>query len=319
MVMNLIDSVNILNGNAYIVKSQEHLSQKDNDFDKIYNKQCHEAGLDEIFAEASEKYGVNLSVLKAVAFIESNFRTNAVSKSGAMGVMQLMPYTAEAYGVADPFDAKQNIEGGAKLLAELLDKYDGNVTLSAAAYNAGSGAVSKYGGVPPYDQTVRYVQKLNDALGGLLTEDSWTVDGAKPTKLEASGGSAQLARNIYVQNQSSSGFLAYSSGIMIKEKTVQEESAREILPAAADGRETVLQDKVADEMPKVADKALKKEAQDAYADEKSVQAPEYTQERMAAMASGVLAAENILRSSPSSLYEAQATVISPLIAQIREL
>ena len=95
--------------------------------------------------------------------------------------MQLMPFTSESYGVTDPFDAKQNIYAGAQLLSELLDNYNGNATLALAAYNAGSGSVQKYGGVPPYDETVNYINKINDILGGSLAGDSKTVDGASTT------------------------------------------------------------------------------------------------------------------------------------------
>lgn len=92
-----------------------------------------------------------------------------------------MPYTAESYGVTDPFDARQNVYAGAQMLSELLDSYDGNATLALAAYNAGSGSVQKYGGVPPYEETLNYISKINDILGGVLANDSTTVDGAYAT------------------------------------------------------------------------------------------------------------------------------------------
>lgn len=99
--------------------------------------------------------------------------------------MQLMPYTAESYGVTDPFDARQNVYAGAQMLSELLDSYDGNATLALAAYNAGSGSVQKYGGVPPYEETLNYISKINDILGGALANDSTTVDGAYATDFTA--------------------------------------------------------------------------------------------------------------------------------------
>lgn len=179
--MNLVEAVNILDGNAYIVKQTETEYTSSLEFDSIYNKKCVENNLDELFENASEKYGVDVNLLKAVGFVESSFRADAVSKSGAMGVMQLMPYTAEEYGVDDPYDAEQNIEGGAKLLRDLLEKYDGNITLCVAAYNAGSGAVDRSGGVPDIEQTVNYVKKINDVLGGALDNDSWTIEGSEPT------------------------------------------------------------------------------------------------------------------------------------------
>jgi hypothetical protein len=116
--------------------------------------------LDAIFDEAAEKYNVPVELLKAVGKAESNFNTTAVSRCGAQGIMQLMPSTAKGLGVTDAFDARQNIMGGAKYLSGLLKKYDGNVSLALAAYNAGSGNVAKYGGIPPFDETQNYVKKV---------------------------------------------------------------------------------------------------------------------------------------------------------------
>jgi len=116
--------------------------------------------MDSIFQKASEQYDVPGNLLKAVAKAESNFKANAVSHSGAIGVMQLMPKTAEYLGVKDSFDAEQNIMGGTKYLSGLIEKYDGNTTLALAAYNAGSGNVAKYGGVPPFQETKNYIEKV---------------------------------------------------------------------------------------------------------------------------------------------------------------
>ncbi|MBE5952715.1 MAG: lytic transglycosylase domain-containing protein [Lachnospiraceae bacterium] len=113
--------------------------------------------LDSIFAEASKKYGVSVDLLKAVAKAESNFNPEATSHCGAMGIMQLMPATAESLGVTDAYDPYQNIMGGAKLLSQLDKLYDGNVKLMLAGYNAGPGNVEKYGGVPPFEETQNYV------------------------------------------------------------------------------------------------------------------------------------------------------------------
>lgn len=116
--------------------------------------------MDPIFQKASEKYNIPANLLKAVAKAESNFNPSVVSHSGAVGVMQLMPKTAEYLGVKDSFDAEQNIMGGAKYLSGLIEKYDGNTTLALAAYNAGSGNVAKYGGVPPFQETKNYIKKV---------------------------------------------------------------------------------------------------------------------------------------------------------------
>ena len=116
--------------------------------------------LDQIFDKAAKKYGVPVNLLKAIGKQESNFNPNAVSRSGAQGIMQLMPATAKGLGVKDSFDPEQNIMGGAKYIADKLKKYDGDVKLALAAYNAGSGNVAKYGGIPPFKETQNYVKKV---------------------------------------------------------------------------------------------------------------------------------------------------------------
>jgi soluble lytic murein transglycosylase-like protein len=110
------------------------------------------------FKEAAETYNVDEKLLRSFAFVESDFDPTCTSSAGAMGVMQLMPETATELGVDDPYDAYENIMGGAKLISQLLEKYDGDISLAAAAYNAGSGAVAKAGGIPSY--TEAYVKKV---------------------------------------------------------------------------------------------------------------------------------------------------------------
>lgn len=184
----VVDSVNMLDGNVYLVSQGDNIKPAGaTDFDNVINNiSSGSESLDDIFNEVSNEYGVNVNLLKAVAKAESDFDTEAVSYCGAQGIMQLMPTTAESLGVEDPFDARQNITGGAKMLAYLLDDYNGNVTLALAAYNAGSGSVSKYGGVPPYKETLGYIDRIKDILGGALSSDSTTIDGAGATDLSQS-------------------------------------------------------------------------------------------------------------------------------------
>lgn len=118
------------------------------------------AELDAIFDEAAEKYGVDAKFLKSIAKCESDFDPACVSHSGATGIMQLMPATAAELGVSDSYDPYQNIMGGAQYISELLDKYNGDTSLALAAYNAGSGNVAKYGGIPPFTETQNYVKKV---------------------------------------------------------------------------------------------------------------------------------------------------------------
>lgn len=145
---------------------QKTTASEDSSFKKIMKSVMEiPENLDAIFKEASQKYGVSEKLLKAVAKAESNFDSSATSKKGAMGVMQLMPATAKSLGVSDPYDARSNIMGGAKYLKENLDRYDGDVELTLAAYNAGSNNVKKYGGIPPFKETQDYVKKIMDYMG----------------------------------------------------------------------------------------------------------------------------------------------------------
>lgn len=115
-----------------------------------------------IFKEASEKYGLDQKLIELIAKKESNFNPNATSKSGAMGIMQLMPTTAEGLGVSNPYDARENIMGGVSLLKKYYDEFNGNIELMIAAYNAGPGAVRKYGGIPPYEETQNYINWMKE-------------------------------------------------------------------------------------------------------------------------------------------------------------
>ncbi len=118
------------------------------------------AELESIFQEAANTYGVDVKFLKSIAKCESDFNPNDVSRSGAVGIMQLMPATAAELGVTNSYDPYQNIMGGAKYISELLSRYNGDKSLALAAYNAGSGNVKKYGGIPPFKETQNYVKKV---------------------------------------------------------------------------------------------------------------------------------------------------------------
>ncbi len=109
---------------------------------------------------AASRFGVDEALVRAIVHAESAFNPNAVSHKGAQGLMQLIPATADRFNVADPFDPAQNIAGGVQYLAWLLDRFDDNITLAAAGYNAGEGNVDRYGGVPPFDETQRYVGRV---------------------------------------------------------------------------------------------------------------------------------------------------------------
>jgi soluble lytic murein transglycosylase-like protein len=131
------------------------------------------------------RHGVDPRLVESVIRAESAFNPTAVSRTGARGLMQLMPQTAAMLGVRDSFDPRQNIEGGVRHLRYLLDRYPGNVSLAVAAYNAGEGAVDSHRGIPPFAETQQYVQRV---LGGSAVSYSRTV-GPLPKSVYRYSGS----------------------------------------------------------------------------------------------------------------------------------
>jgi soluble lytic murein transglycosylase-like protein len=120
--------------------------------------------------EAAARHDVSVGLVRAIIQVESGFDRLAVSAAGARGLMQLMPATARRFGVMNRFDARQNIFGGTRYLRTLLDHYRGDISLTAAAYNAGMGCVARYRGIPPYKQTQDYVRKVTALLGAAQRE-----------------------------------------------------------------------------------------------------------------------------------------------------
>lgn len=116
-------------------------------------------------ASAAREFGVEEAIVRAIIHAESAYNPLALSRAGAQGLMQLMPGTARRFGVNDAYDASQNIRGGVQYLSWLLKRFNGDLTLAAAGYNAGEGAVDRYGGVPPYSETQRYVQRVGLLAG----------------------------------------------------------------------------------------------------------------------------------------------------------
>lgn len=150
--------------------SPKHSSVHEPGFKLTQSKDSN--SLDQIIMQMGQKYGVDPNLIKQVVSAESGFDPKAVSPVGAKGLMQLMPGTAQTYGVNDSFDPVQNVEGGTHFLADLLSRYQGNVPLALAAYNAGPGAVDKYNGIPPYQETQTYVRKIVNQLSSNIDKQA---------------------------------------------------------------------------------------------------------------------------------------------------
>ncbi len=167
------------------------------------------ADLMNIFQEAAQTYGVDINLLTAIARQESNFTATATSSSGAMGIMQLMPATAQGLGVNDAYNPYENIMGGAKYISQLLSRYNGDVSLALAAYNAGSGNVAKYGGIPPFAETQNYVSKVlgyyqdSTANGTVTGNNTAAASGTVNANNAAASSNTRLSeaerQNIYRQ------------------------------------------------------------------------------------------------------------------------
>jgi len=132
----------------------------------VYRQSMDQAGIDKLAERIALKEGVSPTLVKSMINAESGYDPDAVSAKGAMGLMQLMPDTAEEFGVADPFSPEQNITGGVKMLRKLMNSYQGDYKKAIAAYNAGKTTVDKNGGVPPYKETQDYVKKVIDTISG---------------------------------------------------------------------------------------------------------------------------------------------------------
>ena len=147
-----IGSGNNLNMMALQSEAAQSLSMNNNSVDPT--------DFDSYIAKASAKYNVDPKLIRSVIRHESSFDPTSVSSAGAIGLMQLMPGTARGLGINDPFDPKENIDGGTKYLRQLLDTFDNNEALAVAAYNAGPANVKKYGGIPPFPETQNYVHQV---------------------------------------------------------------------------------------------------------------------------------------------------------------
>lgn len=336
--MNTVNAINILDGNQYLVQNDAQVSATATDFDSVYNVETGEVSLDAIFHKVSEEYGVNESLLKAVAKAESGFDPNATSSCGAMGIMQLMPTTAASLGVEDPYDAEQSITGGAKMLAYLMDDYNGNATLALAAYNAGSGSVGKYGGVPPYKETQNYIKKINGFLGGALENDSTTIAGSQATDLAGAVNNdapnvvakSQSVCTSKTQNQSTDGLTqaldqttsrSNDSLFSYDDYLSFVSTYKQVLQRLLENAEN---EEVSDYKAVTADQSgeiLKNSSMDSIQNRQDTLKYNSDLVQTAVMQNplNTTSIDSILKTSPQSLYEAQASVVSPVISQLFNL
>lgn len=163
----LMAVLSLLSGGRILMRQSVEISTADfrvPEPTEVVKNENDPSRFDAIIEEAAALYGVNSALVKAVIQAESRFNPLAVSPVGAKGLMQLMPIIAKEYGALNPLDAKQNVFAGVKYLSHLLDRYNGNVSLALAGYNAGPTAVKRYKGIPPYRETRGYVRKIQNLI-----------------------------------------------------------------------------------------------------------------------------------------------------------
>jgi hypothetical protein len=143
--------------------------------------------IDSAIEQAAARHNVDPNLVRAVVKVESNFNPNAVSRKGAMGLMQLMPSTAKQLKVKNPFDPEQNVDAGVRHLKQLLESYGGDIKLTLAAYNAGAGAVARSSGVPHYAETQNYVRRITNLYYGVSDFDSGASHSPVTVQRDAHG------------------------------------------------------------------------------------------------------------------------------------
>ena len=204
--------------------AQVSVDVSENGFRLQERAQEYDRAMLESFAnEAAEVYGVSADLVLAVIQTESGFDADAVSRVGAQGPMQLMPTTAKSLGIDDPEDARQNIFGGTKYLGKLLDRFNGNVALALASYNAGPTVVARHKGIPPYGETRGYVRKIHNLL-----VDTDAAFAMPAPRARAKGRAVLKSRTTLVRAGLKDGRARVSRAVSVSRKPVRSTKAKAI-------------------------------------------------------------------------------------------
>lgn len=162
----------------------EYLKKSPAEQNSTARKGFNQQEIDAAINAAAARHNVDANLVRALVKVESNFNPNAVSRKGAMGLMQLMPQTARSLNVTNPFNPEENIDAGVRHLKHLLESYGGNVQLSLAAYNAGQGAVARSSGIPRFAETQNYVRRITRLYGGTEGSSYFSSASREPVKVE---------------------------------------------------------------------------------------------------------------------------------------
>jgi soluble lytic murein transglycosylase-like protein len=177
-----VPRANVRAANSAVAEVNEYLdkSRKNSFLPAGFTQQDIDAAID----QAAAHHNVDVNLVRALVKVESNFNPNAISRKGAMGLMQLMPQTARQLNVSNPFNPDENVDAGVRHLKKLLETYGGDVRLSLAAYNAGSGAVARSSGIPNFAETRNYVRRITTLYGGGLGSSYFTGASREPVKVQ---------------------------------------------------------------------------------------------------------------------------------------